>query len=316
MDGSFAYLLRSERGFTLVDTGWGGRRSFAALADALNAAGATPYDVSLIVLTHTHRDHCGHAAWFQQHSGARIGVNASELMYHARLRAQGDDAGAWESWFRDAGVTRLDRERLVSVSCARHSEMVDVDPDFVIEDGETVDLGPFDVTALLTPGHAPGHLCLFEPHRGILFSGDHVLPRITPNIGLDMLSSPDPLGDYLASLERVRSLNASVVLPGHEGPFVGLAERTDQTIAHHRRRIANILSVVGDGELTGWEVAQRMRWSYPWDAIGARGRRAALAEALAHLRFLVQRGALIMAGAAPSRYRHADVDHDPSPMLS
>ena len=125
-----------------------------------------------------------------------------------------------------------------------------------------------------------------------MLSGDHVLPRITPNISLHPQSGDDPLGDFLQSLERVGSFDADEVLPAHEHRFVGLDARVAELVRHHERRFAEVVAAFRDGVTTAWDIAARMGWSRPWSRIEGFMRRAAVAEAMAHLRTLERRGIL------------------------
>jgi glyoxylase-like metal-dependent hydrolase (beta-lactamase superfamily II) len=177
-----------------------------------------------------------------------------------------------------------------------------VQPDVLVEDGDRVDLPGWDLAAIWTPGHSPGHLCFWEPRHRLMLSGDHVLPRITPNIPFHPQAGSDPLGDYLRSLDRLGAFSAEEVLPAHEHRFVGLGDRLAQLRDHHAARFAEVLAAIGDGEATAWEVATAMRWSRPWNRIDGFMRRAAVGEALAHLRALEERGLVREATGEPSRW--------------
>src|SRR5437879_5495214 len=123
-----------------------------------------------------------------------------------------------------------------------------------------------------------------------MLSGDHVLPRITPNIPFHPQASADPLGDFLRSLERLEAYDADEVLPAHEHRFVGLDARLTELRAHHEHRFAEVVNAINEGVTTAWDIAARMRWSRPWDRIEGFMRRAAVGEAMAHLRALENRG--------------------------
>jgi glyoxylase-like metal-dependent hydrolase (beta-lactamase superfamily II) len=164
-------------------------------------------------------------------------------------------------------------------------------PDRLIEDGERLDLSGWDLRAVWTPGHSPGHLCFVSPSRKLLFSGDHVLAKITPMVAVHPQSPPNPLADYLDALATVRELDVEEVLPAHEYRFLELRERVDYVIEHHGDRLAEIERVIaGSAGATCWEVATRLTWSRPWDTIPPFMRRAANNETLAHLVWLESRG--------------------------
>ena len=130
-----------------------------------------------------------------------------------------------------------------------------------------------------------------------------MLPRITANVSLHPQSGDDPLGDYLASLERLRKYAGSPALPGHEWRFDHLGERLDRIAEHHERRLDEAEGVVAAGAETVWEVATRLTWSRPWDEIQGFMRRAAIGETFAHLVVLERRGRLVRRGRHPSRWR-------------
>jgi hypothetical protein len=114
--------------------------------------------------------------------------------------------------------------------------------------------------------------------------------------------APDPLGDYLASLERLRPYGDALVLPGHQRRFHGLAGRVDELLAHHEARLDEAQARVDAGASTIWEVATRLRWSRPWAEITGIMRRAALGETAAHLTHLELRGRLERTGVSPLRW--------------
>ena len=94
-----------------------------------------------------------------------------------------------------------------------------VRPDLLLEDGEKPEVPGWDLTAIWTPGHSPGHLCFYESTNELMLSGDHVLPRITPNIPFHPQAGANPLGDYLASLDKLEPYDVDEVLPAHEYRF-------------------------------------------------------------------------------------------------
>ena len=169
-------------------------------------------------------------------------------------------------------------------------------PDTLLEGGETLAWHPFRFEVIWTPGHAAGLVCLYEPQAHILISSDHVLQHISPNIGLYARQSGDPLGDYLRSLQLVRSLPVTMVLPGHGGPFPNLIDRVDTLLAHHEQRLQEMVDVLADGNDGGQEayhIASRLSWrgsANGWSQLQPFDHLAALSETLAHLEYLVIQG--------------------------
>ncbi|MFH9108631.1 MBL fold metallo-hydrolase [Streptomyces albus] len=222
-------------------------------------------------------------------------------------------------------------------------------PDREIEPNALLDLPGRRLRAIWTPGHTPGHVCLHleEEHPGPraagaaatgtatgsgagsetqpgtspgaappagggrLFSGDHLLPTISPHIGLyedpDSDESTDPLGDYLDSLERIARLRPAEVLPAHQYAFTDARARVDELTAHHAERLSDLRALLTERALTPWQLAESMRWNRPWDRIPFASRNIAVAEAEAHLRHLVKLGRVEpVPGSSPVTYRATD----------
>ena len=177
-----------------------------------------------------------------------------------------------------------------------------VKPDVLLEDGDKPEVPGWDIQAIWTPGHSPGHLAFWEPRNRLMLTGDHVLPRITPNISLHPQAGDDPLGSFLHSLEKLEPYDAGEVLPAHEHRFVGLPGRLAELKEHHEHRFAEVVEAVKAGRDTAWAVAGCMKWSRSWDRIEGFMRRAAVAEAMAHIRALERRGVLREIPGEPVRY--------------
>lgn len=176
--------------------------------------------------------------------------------------------------------------------------------DQLLDHGDLADFPGWRLRALHTPGHTAGHLCFAEERTGLLFSGDHVLPRISPNISTDPGGAPDPLRSYLGSLASVRDLGPTEVLPAHEWRFDGLADRVDQLLAHHEHRLEELLTALrAHPDSTPWQLAAYLTWSRPWSSYQRRMRIFAVTETDAHLRLLVSRGLAQGDAAAVPRYR-------------
>jgi glyoxylase-like metal-dependent hydrolase (beta-lactamase superfamily II) len=165
------------------------------------------------------------------------------------------------------------------------------EPDVLLQDRAPVPLPGWDLVALHTPGHSPGHVCFLDRRGRMLFSGDHVLPRISPSVAFHAQQPANPLADFLDALRGVRDLDVDEVLPAHEWRFRGLDARVDQLLDHHCRRLDETAAVIGSAPgLTCWETTLRLRWSRDWSQIVGFMRRAAVGETLAHLVLLESTG--------------------------
>ncbi|GAA5041202.1 glyoxylase-like metal-dependent hydrolase (beta-lactamase superfamily II) [Thermocatellispora tengchongensis] len=288
------YALELDDGVAIIDAGWNTDEAYNGLAEGLRVAGYGIGDVRAVLVTHIHPDHYGLAGRVREESGAWIGLHEADArLLHGRY----DDSEIGELIERErmllvrCGVPPIAAEELAGASKMIRQFVSMAKPDRVIEDGERIGLPGWDLRALWTPGHSPGHLCFVEPERKLLFSGDHVLAKITPIVAVHPQSDANPLADYLDSLANVRKWDVEEVLPAHEYRFLELAERVDYVMAHHEERLAEIESVLAGADgLSCWEVATKLTWSRPWESIPTFMRRSANNETLAHLVWLEAKG--------------------------
>jgi glyoxylase-like metal-dependent hydrolase (beta-lactamase superfamily II) len=146
-------------------------------------------------------------------------------------------------------------------------------------------------------------VCFFSERHKLLISGDHVLPRITPNISVHAQQFSNPLGDFLASLLKVQNLGTEEVLPAHEYRFADLQSRLEEIIAHHADRLTEIEQVLADHPgSTAWEITLRLHWSRPWDEIQSFMQRQANGETLAHCVLLELHDRIRREGSGPARF--------------
>ncbi len=298
------YAFEVPGGVVLVDPGWNAPESLATLEAGLAAMGAALADVRGVLVTHLHPDHYGLAGRVRTVSGAWVALHpADAALVNDRYEQVDDLLDRTAAWLRDAGAPAAELADLRDASMALRRLVVVAGPDVLLEDGDRPEVPGWQLTAVHTPGHTPGHLCFYEERSELLLSGDHVLPRITANVSVHPQSGGDPLGDYLASLDRLRKYADSQVLPGHEWRFDRLGGRIDEIVAHHEQRLDAVQALVAGGAETVWEVATRLRWSRPWDEIHGFMRRAAVGETQAHLVALERRGRLARASGHPLRWR-------------
>jgi glyoxylase-like metal-dependent hydrolase (beta-lactamase superfamily II) len=176
-------------------------------------------------------------------------------------------------------------------------------PDLLFEDKELIDLPGWPLRTIWTPGHSPGHVCFYSEEQRLLISGDHVLPRITPNISLHTQQATNPLGDFLESLLKVKDLASDEVLPGHEYRFSDLAGRVEAIVAHHADRLEEIEHAITEHPgSTAWDITLRLHWSRPWDEIEPFMQRQANGETLAHCVLLELHDRIRREGGQPARF--------------
>jgi len=289
------YALEHREGVVLVDPGWPSDASYDALATGLGSFGRSVAEVSGVLVTHAHHDHYGLACRVRAESGAWIAMHERDVA--AQTFADDDHEAALTTrlrWLRRTGAP--DEEAVGSTVAAVRQWALPERPDRHLIDGEHIRIGRFDVEAVWTPGHTPGHMTFREHTEAVLLSGDHLLPRITPNISVLADDDPSMLDDYLASLEKVSRLPVGEVLPGHEYRFTGAAARAEQIRAHHEERLREILAATPvDVPRSAWRISHDLTWSRSWDRLAPFARRLAVGETLAHLFSLRDRGAVTLA---------------------
>jgi glyoxylase-like metal-dependent hydrolase (beta-lactamase superfamily II) len=297
------YALELDDGLGLIDAGWDTPEAWQALNDGLAIAGADVADVRAVVVTHIHPDHYGLAGRVREASGAWIGLHPADAALLVGRYVETDQMiASMTDLLEVSGVPSDLAPDLAGSSMQIRSFVRMVPPDRLIEHDEIVELKGWDLRAVWTPGHSPGHLCFHSPSRRLLLSGDHVLPRISPNISVHSQQIVNPLADYLESLSLVEHLECDEVLPGHEWRFSGLDDRVEQLRVHHRARLDEILSALHTGPLTCWELTTRLTWSRPLEGSTPWLQRAASGETLAHLVLLESRGEVVRTPGRPALF--------------
>jgi glyoxylase-like metal-dependent hydrolase (beta-lactamase superfamily II) len=297
------YAMETDRGPYIVDAGWDTDDAWDALVAGLGKAGFAVKDVQGVLVTHIHPDHYGLAGRVREASGAWIALHPADAdLIHFRYMDPQDLITRMGEQLRLLGVPDDERVSLESASMAVRPFVWAVEPDILMEDGDKPDVPGWDLQAIWTPGHSPGHLCFWEAGNRLMLSGDHVLPRITPNVSLHPQSGDDPLGQFLDSLDKVGRYDAEEVLPAHEHRFVNLSGRVAQLKAHHEERLVEAIDVIKSGTDTAWDIAGQMAWSRPWNRIEGFMRRAAVSEVFAHLRLLERRGLVRVVVGEPLRW--------------
>jgi len=161
-----------------------------------------------------------------------------------------------------------------------------------LSDGDVLRVGNYHLKCLLTPGHTQGHMCLYDEDKKMLFSGDHILGNITPNITL-WKPQENVLEDYMNSLLKVKNLDIEMVLPGHRAILTNIHERVDEIIAHHEWRLKEAYSHVTDVPQTAYRIAQALTWDLnvrKWEEFPRAQKTFATGETFSHLYYLVRQG--------------------------
>lgn len=281
------YLVDCSGDWALIDTGTNGQESLSALEGALGQLGITFDRLGAIIMTHHHIDHCGASAELQRLSGARLYIHALELDRITRTIAFAGSAGptaqAREFFLRHGfPVDRYGAQALRPTWLDPRLYQPSVRPDHLMADGDIIPVGKRRFEVIWTPGHAPGHCVLYLSEEKVMIVGDHLLPKITPHVGLYPGSVANPLGDFIASLEKVQQFDVALVAPAHGGMFHDHRHRARQLIEHHRYREAEMLDLIRKRPMNAYEVAQQIFGSQERPTFHIL---AATFETLAHLEY-------------------------------
>lgn len=251
-----AWAVRAGEGFVLFDTGMSQPDSMANLERALAMCGLRLEETRLIVCTHAHSDHCGQAATIAQRVGCQVWMHPSHELMSAMVEDPAAVMARRLEVARQSGVPAEPLRRYAEqraregASESGFAGPVEIDRELVNGVTVTTDLGEW--VAYETPGHSPSHVCLFQPERRLLISGDHLLGRIS--LYFEMGNSPDPVGEFLGSLDVVERLGARLCLAGHGRTFTDVHAH----IAGNRdlvgEQLRQVRATVGGGQLTAYEV--------------------------------------------------------------
>ena len=279
------YVLLGEP-VALVDCGPNTPASERALMSGLARIGVRPKQIGMIVISHGHPDHYGLAPRLQKRSGCRVLIgehdlpkiaDRSMLVATGRLLLQ---EGMPAETLRNMGKRRVSKRTM-------RPHVRDAE---TLRGGERLTFGRFDLEVLHLPGHTAGHICLWHEPSGVLFSGDTLLPDISPN----PLLEPDPLDpaerrrslvEYLASLERLAAMPLSDVYPGHGEPIAGPGALILKMQEHHARRVEALASMLDAEGKSAWQLAVEL-----FPRLEGFDNFLAVSEVAAHIDLLVQQG--------------------------
>ena len=291
-----SYLIKSDEKKLLIDTGLNFPQAYQSLLRGLSEAGIAPEELTEILLTHFHVDHVGLIPRFKEASKNvklsihRVEAELSKLM----SREFGEYKQSMETFLEVNGAPssiamKLQRFHPAFFTPEAYQELATTA--LPLDDGQEISVGNYNFRVIWTPGHSPGHVCLYEPVLKILFSGDHLLPTITPHIA-QFVENTDPLTDYLNSLDKIEKVDVDVVLPAHEEAFTNHHERIKQLKDHHKQRLNEIMNGLGAGSLTAYALASKVHWNVKyksWNEFPLFQKYLALGEIAAHLNLLEQK---------------------------
>jgi glyoxylase-like metal-dependent hydrolase (beta-lactamase superfamily II) len=295
------YAIEDGDGIVLIDAGWHREDSWQELTAALREMGAAIGDVHKVLVTHIHHDHYGQAPHLRSAAGAVIVLGRGERRSFEAITASGEAAAhahRTERLILQGGVDLVEEVKAIEAtlpSAAKRGWALWEQPDIWAAEGSSVELADRALDPIETPGHTRGHISFLDRERGLLFAGDHVLPHITPSLGLEPFADGLPLADFIVSLMRVRDLPVHTVLPAHGDVFTDLSGRVEALLDHHATRLAGCIDAVRHREHTAFEVARLLPWTRRNTAfadLDLFNRLLAVGETAAHLDLLVVQGSL------------------------
>ena len=295
------FLFTDGKEVDLLDCGMNSDESLDAIRRALEQLGTTR--IRRLVVTHIHPDHYGAAGVLAGPGRADLYIHRLEVpLVHPRYVELEHLVSEVRHHVLVNGVPADEADVLSNSQRALSQVVKTAEPSVQLDGAEVLEMGRHSLRVEWTPGHSPGHVCLYEAAGGLLFAGDHILPELSPNIGLHPQSTPDPLHDYLDGLRRMADRKPRLVLPAHGRPFDDVTGRVDALVLHHHRRLDQILEIVGRDEKSGWQVAVEL-WG-PRENLYEK--RLALQEGLAHLQALAVDGHVVKSVTPESvRWRRA-----------
>lgn len=290
-----AYVIEDSNGPVLVDAGWASPDNLTSLTDGLKEIGHRPEDLAQVVVTHAHWDHYTQALLLSSELGVPVRLGAGEQPSIAAYDPSDAAYPVQATQLLRCGAAQLAMHFGYQPPTDEEQAMLITGPDAWVEDGERLPLVDRDLEAVATPGHTRGHIVLRDSAAGLLFAGDHVLPHITPSIGLERLPEARPLRSYLDSLALLRGQPDLLLLPAH-GPVTPSAHtRIDELLAHHEQRLAAVVARVHEGRDDAFSIAAVMPWTRRerrLEELDDMNQMLAVLEIKAHLDVLVDTGTL------------------------
>lgn len=288
-----AYVIEGNRGSILVDCGWDSSEAVWAFREELRLERLSFDEINWIVVTHVHPDHFGLASKLRELCGAKVVMHRADAeLIHSRYADYQRLADETEAMLMSHGVPAEEAGEMREATAWAAQFVTPMEPDVVVEDGDTVSNGTFQFEVIHTPGHTPGHICLYDPRKRRLFCGDSVLFESLPHVGINPQSGSDPAGDYVESLHALAEKPVSFVFPGHGPVFNSLTIRSNEILRLLEARQLQILGVLENGLMSAYEVTRALPWKVDgsevaYDDMPPRERRAGVCEMVAWLKRLV-----------------------------
>lgn len=281
-----SYLIKARGRFLIIDTGMNRDECRRAMLSDLAKLGVDLKRTDFFI-THIHTDHCGLVA--------NLATDTSTVYFNQKEASASSFYEYWQAMkghYRSGGFPEEELEKSLKYHPGYRYESEGRVDFSILKEGDTIEIGDYCFRCIETPGHSPGHMCLYEADKKILISGDHILLDITPNISL-WAEDGNPLREYLASLDKVYALEVDLVLPGHRSIATDHRKRITELKHHHRARLSEILAILESGEKNAFQISSRVRWNLDyssWELFPSIQKWFAVGETLSHLKYLEEDG--------------------------
>lgn len=226
-------------GWTIMDTGLHDLEAYNSWKPFLDSK-----NISNIVVSHYHPDHYGFAGGLQEITGAKVLMTKTDHETAMEFAKEYREGKLLENYLNCGIPENVVKD--MTDNEGSFNQLVSPHPDVntYLKAGDKIKFGKYEYEILDAPGHSDGLICLYNKEKSILFSTDHILPKITPNISYHFYGETNPLGKYIHSLKEFKKLDAEFVIPSHGTPFFNANKRIDEILAHHDERLAKIIEMV------------------------------------------------------------------------
>lgn len=288
-----SYYIQGDERNLLIDTGFNREECRKAMDEAVQELGISMENTDILV-THVHSDHSGLVGYL---ASPETKIYTGEYTQKGLLQSR-DFKNYFVELVTQSGLIEMGLFEDVSIHPGYRFRSEKVENVTVVGDQTVIRVGDFSLQCIVTTGHAPDHICLYDQKHKLFFSGDHILGTITPNNTI--WESPwtvnvDYLAEYFKSLDKVMDFDIELTLPGHRQPILDYRQRIEELKLHHQNRLDNVLDILGSRSMTGAQVASKMKWDLSiksWDDFPLAQKLFAAGEALSHLSHLVCKGVL------------------------
>jgi glyoxylase-like metal-dependent hydrolase (beta-lactamase superfamily II) len=286
-----SYLIKAQGRFLIIDTGMNREECMREMSSSLQRLHVDLNKTDFFI-THFHVDHIGLVANFATDT-SKVYLNQKEahLLNFGRIGRE-DWLQKIHTFYLSNGFPEDELKKSQQGNPALQYGLKRRLDFCTLKEGDTIQIGDYSFSCIETPGHSPGHMCLYEANKKILVSGDHILFDITPNISF-WLEMENSLKEYLESLEKVYALDVNLVLPGHRNIWNNHQGRIRELREHHQARANEILFALEDGPKTAYQLASYVTWDIDcssWELFPASQKLFAFGETIAHLDYLELEG--------------------------